>query len=167
MIQNQGWAVGLLKQIRVPMRTCEAVLTANSDSENRGGLRTRPTRAPKDHTPSDVANIEEWNYWMGSPLGFWSGRRKVLTSSPSPHTIIPENRLTILPREPRDCYQATLRIDKLLGRGLPFLYALQQMLEKGWRYIGSPNLRHRLDSVKTTRQTFFEPRRFFRIGSLR
>ena len=64
-------------------------------------------------------------------------------------------------------YQATLRIDKLLGRDLPFLYALQQMLEKGWRYIGSPNLRHRLDSVKTTRQTFFEPRRFFRIGSLR
>src|SRR5947208_11126254 len=93
MIQNQGWAVGLLKQIRVPMRTCEAVLTANSDSENRGGLRTRPTRAPKDHTPSDVANIEEWNYWMGSPLAFWSGRRKVLTSSPSTHTIIPENRL--------------------------------------------------------------------------
>src|SRR5439155_20921872 len=51
-------------------------------STHRGGLRRRPTRAPKDHTPSDVANIEEWKYWMGSPLGFWSGRRKVLTSSP-------------------------------------------------------------------------------------
>ncbi len=35
--------------------------------------------------------------WLSFPLGSWSAVRNVLTSSPSPHTVIPENRLNHLP----------------------------------------------------------------------